>query len=649
MNRPSSDAEQAAVHAWESTHIVREGCLTAAEAIDYTYYFYEYMAPLTPVLLPILGNPETHVALLTDEPILAVTLLTIASRYRTASNVDGLRRSRTIHEKLWSHLRGLIKSLVQREELATRLRGDPNTDATAPCHEHDIPTPVDEGDIGLDSIAGLGTIESLLLLTDWHPRGFDSLLFEDNDNSSTVSTGCSDEPQSQVPSVAVQSQDPNGWTDEVSRSDRTSSMVLCIATSLAHSLGVFEATSTRHAKWHKHRDDHYRARASRVKALLHIYTTQLSTRLARANAADHHTAVSSAFASHLGGLNSMSHSDLSSLSVTNMLSCDDSLGVADQVNSFWLCITSTVHSGTQTLFPSREYTSEIIRSGGYVKMMQDFAPMVAKFRHEFRKSNMPLLIKHVLAIEFEYMRMHINSLALQAVTERYLHNQLSRQSSVDQAQLRLHGCTPDDWQFVRDIAEGCRSMLQAVVYGLIPGNHIRHTPIRIYFRIASGIMLLLKTFLLGAPLHEVNMSINLVDATVEALQNCGLDEAHLASRLVELLKPLPEELRGRFVRLPAIKDNSGVADSHLRTVRPDKPQTGSTECLTHRTNESQTPARSSDLHTYFTSVCSGLSDFCQSSMNDLRHAPTHSGSLHAGQDLGAIGAEGLNADWLEML
>lgn len=160
-------------------------------------------------------------------------------------------------------------------------------------------------------------------------------------------------------------------------------------------------------------------------------------------------------------------------------------------------------------------------------------------------------------------------------------------------------------------------MLQAVVYGLIPGNHIRHTPIRIYFRIASGIMLLFKTFLLGAPLHEVNMSINLVNATVEALQNCGLDEAHLASRLVHLLKPLPEELRGRFMPVPASKGNAGVADARLKT--------------------------------YVTSVCSGLSNFCESSMDDLRQVPENPESLDTGLDLGTIGAEGLNSDWLEML
>jgi hypothetical protein len=192
-------------------------------------------------------------------------------------------------------------------------------------------------------------------------------------------------------------------------------------------------------------------------------------------------------------------------------------------------------------------------------------------------------------------------------------------------------------------------MLQAVVYGLIPGNHIRHTPIRIYFRIASGIMLLLKTFLLGAPLHEVTMSMNLVDTTVKALENCGLDEAHLASRLVDLLKPLPEELRGRFTRLPATKDSSGLADSHGSVVGPDTPQTGSMGSLINQTHVSQNSARSNELQTYFTSVCSGLSEFVQDSMNDLRHAPETSGALDLGDDLGAIGAEGLNADWLEML
>lgn len=353
------------------------------------------MAPLTPVLLPVLSNPQTHVSLLVDDPVLAVSLLTIASRYHIAPGIDGLNRSRAVHQKLWDYLRGLIKSLMESEDVTTQLRDIKSI--SSPVEETEISNAEREG---LDNygVAGLGAIESLLLLTDWHPRGFDSLLSED-------------EHLGQLPSFAVQYQDPNGWTDEVSRSDRTSSIVLSLATRMAHSLGVFGDPSMSHDH-----DEQYRARASRLKALLHIYSTQLSTRLNRASTTHDDATTPTAF----GGPINPPPTSLSPLSTTNVLICDESLGLADQVNSFWMCITSTVDAGTQTLFPSRQHTTELIRSGGYVKMMQDFAPTVTKFRHEFRKSNMPPLIKHVLAIEFEYMRMHINSLALQAVTERYL-------------------------------------------------------------------------------------------------------------------------------------------------------------------------------------------------------------------------------------
>ncbi|KAM5356456.1 hypothetical protein ACJ41O_003102 [Fusarium nematophilum] len=585
------------------------------------------MVDLTPILLPRLCSPEAHVALLSDEPVLAVTLLTIASRYRYPSDIDDLRQSRVIHDRLWLHLQGVIRSLVQSEKVAARLRGKLNTPCATPV---DSTTPEDsDGNSRLDydNLIGLGTIESLLLLTDWHPRGFDSLLEEYDD----LSVGGE---QNQTPKSPSQNQPPSGWTDQVSRSDRTCSLVLSIATSVAHILGIFNDTLADDAG--NLRDERFRARASRLKALLHIYRTQLSTRFSRNS--DERT-VSAALEGGQGTPNA-------NMNLLSIISRDESIELADQVNSFWLCIISTVSAGTQTLFSSRRHTSEIIRNGGYVKMMQDFAPIVTKFRQEFRNSKMPPLIKNVLAIEFEFMRMHINSLALQAITERYVH----KESSIGPpAQLSLDDCTPEDRHFVRDIANGCRDMLQSVVYGLIPGNHLRHTPIRIYFRIAGGIMLLLRTFQLGAPLRDVMTSISLVNATVEALQNCELDQDHLASSLVGLLKPLPEELRRRFVPLPVMRDvGSGYCDPQ-QTITPAA-VTSPTATFIEQLNGGPTSTTTSSDLQYLTSVCTGLSGFCQNSVNDFRSAPTDPDpDIEMEDGLGMIGVEGLNPDWLEML
>ena len=43
--------------------------------------YYEHLAPLSPIVIPDFSHPSTHRTFLTDEPVLAVTILTTASRH----------------------------------------------------------------------------------------------------------------------------------------------------------------------------------------------------------------------------------------------------------------------------------------------------------------------------------------------------------------------------------------------------------------------------------------------------------------------------------------------------------------------------------------------------------------------------------------
>jgi hypothetical protein len=71
----------AALKAWSRYRFVRQGWFTAKEGMAYVEYFYKYCAPLTPVSLPDFRGPEHHPKMLTQEPMLSVTILLTASRH----------------------------------------------------------------------------------------------------------------------------------------------------------------------------------------------------------------------------------------------------------------------------------------------------------------------------------------------------------------------------------------------------------------------------------------------------------------------------------------------------------------------------------------------------------------------------------------
>ena len=78
--------------------------------------YYQFIAPLTPISTPDLrdvhGNPE----ILSDEPMLIVTLLTIASRYMQLCGPGARTRSYMVHERLWVALQTMITRMFWGQE-----------------------------------------------------------------------------------------------------------------------------------------------------------------------------------------------------------------------------------------------------------------------------------------------------------------------------------------------------------------------------------------------------------------------------------------------------------------------------------------------------------------------------------------------------
>lgn len=126
-------------------------------------------------------------------------------------------------------------------------------------------------------------------------------------------------------------------------------------------------------------------------------------------------------------------------------------------------------------------------------------------------------MRHVLLIEYEYTRVYLFCLALQAVIWRCVHNSpvqrnaqahsmaTERRTYSDSSSKSGAGAIPPkvvgqwlqgDEIYVRELVEGCHNVLKTVVDGLLPNKDLQHCPVRTYFRIISVTSILLKVFAL---------------------------------------------------------------------------------------------------------------------------------------------------------
>ena len=118
-------------------------------------------------------------------------------------------------------------------------------------------------------------------------------------------------------------------------------------------------------------------------------------------------------------------------------------------------------------------------------------------------------MRHILAIEYEYCRVYVNTLAMQAVVERCVQNTPGRRRARNS--FSSHSgpkplATPEDgnaipfstlarWYggdrpYIWEVAEGSRAILRIVVEDL--RDDLKYVPVRTYFRIISVAIILLK-------------------------------------------------------------------------------------------------------------------------------------------------------------
>ncbi|KAK5137277.1 hypothetical protein LTR08_000247 [Meristemomyces frigidus] len=548
-----------ALKAWSRYRFVRAGWMTAKEGIEYVQYFYKHLAPLTPVAVPDFRNIDTHEKLLTQEPMLSVTILLIASRHMKLEGPGALSRPYAIHDKLWKYLSGMINRLVWGQE---QFGGGFCGAGAEPAS--------DVNPLTRKGLRTLGTLESLVLLTEWHPRAMHFPPEEDDDElmAPDLSLATPDSTDSNEAPKGFGGQRMDAWLEPCWRSDRMCWMLLGMAMSLAFEIGVFDSSD-----WHRHAPTdgpsarEYHQRRGNVRDLLRVYVTQTSGRL---------------------GLTSMLPDNYSMPEDSDLYyERKQPSSVQETILHFWLRMAAITRESNKTIFANKAFTRDLIKNGTYQAALEHLREPLVKWRQDFDScASIPPYMRHILVIEYEYCRMYMNALALQAVAERCANGNPVTQiitplSEVARSAINTNGERADvaidpqtlakwlggDRKYLLAVGDGARIVLKTVVEGLYPGQYLRHAPVRTYFRIISAAVFLIKSFALGACESEVAESLTLMDRTVEALKTCIVDDVHVASRFAELLSTLTESLKPHLIRISA-DGRSGRAQRSNRETSP---------------------------------------------------------------------------------
>ncbi|KAF1846933.1 uncharacterized protein K460DRAFT_50530 [Cucurbitaria berberidis CBS 394.84] len=590
---PNEAAFADAVRAWSKFRFVRAGWLTAKEAIAYIDYFYAFLSPLTPIVVPDYRDHAFHAKLLKEEPMLVITLLTISARYSQPSGSSGIgatSRAYLIHEKLWKYLQGMIERMIfGQEQFGGGFCGagqQPGSDVNP---------------LSRKGLRTLGTVESLMLLTEWHPR---ALHFPPGDDDDELVLP--DDPYETGPKAdmykGVGDKRIDSWLEPCWRSDRMCWMLLGNAMTLAFEIGVFDETSETEFEEANQHLSHatvkaYYRRKNHLRDLLIIYVTQTSGRLGLTSMLPKIERDESV----LGGPTPLElyqerisrikapppqfgmRSDGQRLPLES-IATQERHAVQDLVLDFWQRIAKVMEIGNLKLFSNRRKTRELLKSGTYEAMLKSFQGPLTEWKACFERApQVPTQLRHVLIIEFEYTRVYLNSLALQAVVERCTHNTpLQTHAQPNGLNGRAANGNDDggaipfstlvkwyanDRHYINEVIDASRTVLKVAVDGLHPGGYLRHAPVRTFFRIVSVAIILLKTFALGATEEDVAVSLGLLSDSVDALRTSIVDDVHVGNRFADLVETLTHRIRSRFVRLAA-NGSSGISRAGSRSPIP---------------------------------------------------------------------------------
>ncbi|GKZ21533.1 hypothetical protein AbraIFM66951_006715 [Aspergillus brasiliensis] len=352
----------------------------------------------------------------------------------------------------------------------------------------------------------LGTIEALLLLCEWYPKSLHFPPESDGWDSDLILTNPDvRDPQldsEQEPSVSAQ------WQQEVieptKRLERMSWMILSAAVALAHELGVFKEEATFEPAEKETQSDSrvylegLELRRKRLPFLLFVFSNISSARI---------------------GCDSLI--SLGPTPPSSLLTAHDkwwtSMGLWVRLMQIFRSITSS-------------YTT-ILKEGRTGESVSSLIDAKSRELSEWRDSYQSISVqeqsfKDTLFIDYQHVRTILNSIGMQ---ERFALHSSQHMSS--------------PCGYTNAVIDGCTQILDRIS-NLSQSGLLRYMPVRIFFRMASSSIFLLKALALGTPRLRLRRALESLESTIAELQEVLVeDELHLGGRYAKLLEIVVTRLR----------------------------------------------------------------------------------------------------------
>ena len=483
------------------------------------------MSPLSPILTNFYANHKNHHWLVARDPVLCCTILMISSRYHVLPGAGGESRNFFIHHRLWQHCQQLVMRLTFGQEKSSQSK-----------------------------IRSIGTIEALLLMSEWHPRSLHFPPEIDGWDSDLISTV--PEPENHTDS---DSSSPNKWLEDMiepaRRSDQMSWMLLGSALSLAHELGVFEAED-KDANNLEYvgfiTSDQLKLRRLRVQRLLYVYINQLAWRIGCMSLMPqslNHSIVGGQKSRELGR------------------SGDEWLTLMDS----WMDLTKLAKSVTDLFFPSVAFARQQLHTGRYIGLLDHFRPLLSQWKEKYlqphcKSSSIYHIPKateliqtvhdkpffDIIFIEYHFVRVYTHSVGMQAVVERALAD-TDPTNVVDE--VRPMNIDSIDYEFIQEVIDGSCQILRKVTQ-LAEKGALRFSPVRIFLRITSSSIFLMKALSLGTRQAKFRESLEILENCIQSLRSNALDDIHLSTRYATLLDMHVSRLRSNLLASSKTMKNS---------------------------------------------------------------------------------------------
>ncbi|KAG9258446.1 uncharacterized protein F5Z01DRAFT_700742, partial [Emericellopsis atlantica] len=522
MSRPDEET----LDLWDRSRFVRQGWFTAQEAITYIDLFYKYLAPLSPIMLNQFNDHAAHHRLVVEEAFLCCTILMISSRYFTLPGSGGSSRSHFVHNSLWHHCEHLLKKLVLGLEKKSTSR-----------------------------IRVVGTVEALILISDWQPRavhfppdseGWDELL---------VSPGYDRRDRQ----LMTENEEPLlRWREDVfepaKRANRMTWMILGTACNLAYEIGVLSPERPQ-AVDTSDPDEQRRRRAQKV---LYAYVTQTATRL---------------------GLPGVFPESVSLAVARPMVDNRDGTG-SPSWNSFLdltLELTQLAHTATSLFFRSDAHLTSQIQGDHYADLLDHYLASLIRWQTKFnmKATEIHEPLRDSLLIEYHHLKACVSAVSIQAVVARASEAGLDTAAGAAGESLGAF-ITTRDARFLQDVINDSKRVLQ-IATATEYNKYFPYAPSRIKISVISASVFLLKALSVGSTTTDVQEGLHILDMCTFKLKQTPPDDMDFALRYASLVEKHTAQFRDNLTpsKMAHADIRMATQTPHFINTEPSMPMDGS--------------------------------------------------------------------------